>query len=239
LLPVVSRIPEREPDSVMNRTRTAYERRFRTALGRFGARRPDQGVGWLLRRAEHIRSELRISPTQAFAAVYEALLAKSPCPTPVNSALPQFFCDAGLGGLARWLRAAGYEALWKRDIDDDDLLRRARATGTILLTTDSLLMERRVLRDGRVPALWMPPSLTPVEQLTLVLRELGLPVRPPRCMTCGGELQRVGKEAVKDRIPPKTARWLDEYFLCRQCDKLYWQGTHWQRIQRRLGTLTP
>ncbi len=53
-------------------------------------------------------------------------------------------------------------------------------------------------------------------------------------MSCGGELRRVPKETVCDRIPPKTGRWQDEYHLCTRCDKLFWHGTHWQRIREGL-----
>jgi hypothetical protein len=158
--------------------------------------------------------------------------ATVPAPAPAL-----FLCDAGLGGLARWLRAAGYEAVWIPDIEDSELLRKARDRQAMILTTDSLLMERRLLRDGVIPALWLPPTLTMLEQLALVFRELGLSVRNPRCMSCGGELRRVEKEAMRERIPPRTWRWVDEYFLCARCDKLFWHGTHWQRIQDRLRQL--
>jgi len=152
--------------------------------------------------------------------------------------LPVFACDAGLGGLARWLRAAGYEAYWRADIDDDELIREAQRIPATLLTTDSLLMQRGVLRDGFIPALWVPPTLKKVEQLELVLCELRIPVCAPRCMSCGGTLRRVDKEAVRERIPAKTYRWLDEYYLCTGCDKLFWHGSHWDRIGQRLQTLS-
>ena len=32
----------------------------------------------------------------------------------------RFFCDAMLGGLARWLRAMGYDAAFEYGIDDGD-----------------------------------------------------------------------------------------------------------------------
>ena len=107
----------------------------------------------------------------------------------------------------------------------------------MLLTTDSLLMERRVLRDGEIPAFWVSPALTMLEQLTAVLLELRLSLGEPRCMNCGGELRMIEKEKARDRIPPKTYRWLDEYFVCKRCDKLFWHGTHWQKIEQRLQTL--
>jgi uncharacterized protein len=53
-------------------------------------------------------------------------------------------------------------------------------------------------------------------------------------MSCGGELRRESKETLKDRIPPKTYVWLDEYFVCSNCHKLFWKGTHWERIIARL-----
>jgi uncharacterized protein with PIN domain len=47
----------------------------------------------------------------------------------------------------------------------------------------------------------------------------------------------VEKERVRDRIPPRTARWKDEYFLCAGCGRLFWHGTHWERISRVLAAL--
>lgn len=75
------------------------------------------------------------------------------------------------------------------------------------------------------------------EQLQLGLRELRLPVCDPRCMSCGGELRSVEKESVRERIPPKTYRWRDDYFVCARCDKLFWHGSHWDKIGERLRNL--
>ncbi|HWX18780.1 MAG TPA: Mut7-C RNAse domain-containing protein [Candidatus Binatia bacterium] len=104
-----------------------------------------------------------------------------------------------------------------------------------ILTTDSMLMERRLLRDQIIPSMWLPPTLTIPKQLALVFREFGLTLRRHRCMACGGELRPVDKEQMRERIPPRTYRWLDEYFVCSRCDKLFWHGTHWERIRQRLS----
>jgi hypothetical protein len=222
----------------MRRIEKGYRAKLSLLLQTVGARRTQQGLAWLLRRAEECSAAAGIPREQALARVFEQVRQRIrrfargiPPPSP-----QRFVCDAGLGGLARWLRAAGYEAHWRPDIDDDDLLDQARRSGAMLLTTDSLLMERRLLRDGIIPSLWLPPTLAVREQLRAVLRELRLSLRPPRCMSCGGELRRVDKDQVRERIPPRTYRWLQEYFVCAQCDKLFWQGTHWQRIQAQLPT---
>lgn len=220
----------------MGRIAKAYEVKFRTLLERARARRLDQGLKWLAGKARRLSANGAMSPADALTRVYEDLAAKLPArsnrPTPDPR---RFFCDAGLGGLARWLRGAGYEAFWQPGIDDAVLLEEARQTSTTILTTDSIMMERRVLRDHILPALWLPPTLAVSEQLTMVFREFRLVALDPRCMSCGGELARTEKEPLRERIPPKTYRWLDEYFLCRRCGKLFWHGTHWERIQRQLG----
>jgi uncharacterized protein with PIN domain len=154
-------------------------------------------------------------------------------PQPARATDPTFLCDASLGGLARWLRAAGYEAEVTAH-PGDALVRAARAAGRVLLTTDARLWDRRLIRDGVVEALWLPSGLDVVRQLAMVLRDLKLTRRDPRCMACGGRLDPVEKAAVAERIPPRTARWKDDYFVCGSCGRLMWQGTHWERIEARL-----
>ena len=193
---------------------------------------------WLVAKARRLSAREGLSLADALAQVYEELAASKagrkadPAPAGIR-----FLCDAGLGGLARWLRAAGYDALWEPHIADDELLRQARTLPATVLTTDGMLMERRLLRDGIIPSFWLPPTLGIAEQLGLVFREFGLRLRGPRCMSCGGELQPGAKEALRERIPPRTYRWRDEYFVCARCDKVFWHGTHWQRIVGALAAL--
>jgi uncharacterized protein len=225
----------------MSRIGKAYEARFRALLLRLRARKLEAGVQWLLRKAGRVAVRTTEEYPRALSQTYERLRwqvrsweRRQHSGDLVEGAPPRFLCDAGLGGLARWLRAAGYEAFWFPDIDDAELLRRASSSNVIVLTTDSLMMERGVLRDGSIPSFWLPPVLKKEEQLALVLREFDLPPRDPRCMACGGELRPVSKESVRERIPPKTWRWIDEYFVCSQCHQLFWRGTHWDRIRKTI-----
>ena len=222
----------------MGRILKAYETRFRWLLQQVRARRLDQGVRFLVERARQLSATEHISQAEGLTRVCERLASRPRFRAANQHRAPMsFFCDAGLGGLARWLRAAGYEAWWEAGIDDNDLLREARARGATILTTDSMLMERRVLRERLIPSVWLPPTLRIAEQLRLVFLEFGLKPGAPRCMSCGGELKRGNKEELHEQIPPKTYRWLDEYFVCSQCGRLFWQGTHWQRIRKSLESL--
>jgi len=147
---------------------------------------------------------------------------------------PRFLCDPSLGGLARWLRAAGYEALVAPEVPGHRLPDEALRRGLVLLTTEAEALDRRIAADGSLVVAWVPSALTMAEQLHMVALDLGLGLREPRCMACGGTLVPRPKDEVRPRIPPRTALWKDEYFVCAACDRLFWRGTHWERIERTL-----
>ena len=212
-------------------------------------RRLEFGVELLMGRArERSLREGRPLP-DALAAQYEharlrvsrraALMAACAVEPPAARALPRFACDASLGGLARWLRAAGYEARWRAGASAEELAGEAQREGLTLLTTDTGVLRLRAVREGTIDVWWLPPAGGAVEQLGLVLRDLELARREPRCMSCGGALASVAKDAVLDRIPPRTRRWKDDYFVCAGCGTLFWPGTHWERIVRRLAEGAP
>jgi hypothetical protein len=150
---------------------------------------------------------------------------------------PAFWCDAMLGGLARWLRAAGYDAAWVEGIDDIELVRRAIADRRLLLTSDSGVARHGAVQAGLVRALLVPPGKRKFEQLKFVVQALRLPLRPPRCMACGGRLTAVPRDSARPEVPARTFAWCDEYFRCERCAKLFWRGTHWERIAARLASL--
>jgi uncharacterized protein with PIN domain len=232
-----------------SRIEDGFRRRFRDLLALVRPRRLDFGVELLLRRGRERAARQDIPLARGLAQVYDLtrtrverrLASTGACSVPAPaeagrpaSEPPRFLCDASLGGLARWLRAAGYEASWSQGQGGDALVSRADEEGCVLLTSDSRVFERRAVQAGTPRARWIPTALTRHEQLAMVLRDLGLDRRAPRCMACGGELIPTPKSDVAARIPPRTARWKDEYFLCARCDRLFWQGTHWQRIDRAL-----
>jgi len=150
---------------------------------------------------------------------------------------PTFFCDAMHGGLARWLRAAGYDTAWQYGIEDKDLVDRAKSEGRVILTSDAPLMKDKAILQGEPRALFVPRGLGPTEALAFVLRSLGLAVRDPRCMVCSGRLTRVPKESVVEEVLPKTYAAFQKFFRCTGCKKVFWEGTHWQSIEERLSRI--
>jgi uncharacterized protein with PIN domain len=216
----------------MRRTEEGYRARFHRLLA---DRRPDSGrlaerlVRWAADRAARGHRE----PLRALHDLYLEVLARTGKKATPSKTL-RFVCDGSLGALARWLRALGYEADWSAASRGLSLVGDADRSGSVLLTSDARVFEFGTVRDGVVAALWIPSGLSVDEQLALVAADIGLVRAAPRCMSCGGPLRPVAKADVAGRIPPRTARWKDEYFLCSACDRLFWQGTHWERIERRL-----
>lgn len=147
---------------------------------------------------------------------------------------PAFLCDAMLGGLARWLRAAGYSAWFDPHVPDGELVRRALEQGRWLLTSDSGIMERFAVSEGLVRCVFVPRGLSTVKQLAHVIAALSLSLRNSRCMDCDGELAETELEEVAEHVPAKVKEACSRFFRCRGCGKVYWRGTHYQSIRRRL-----
>ena len=212
------------------RIEAGFRRRFAMLLGGDDAEEIERLVAE--GRARAARGDGDVS--HALLQVLEELRARGGRAGATASVAPVFLCDASLGGLARWLRAAGFEAALAPFVAPKRLPDEARRRGAVLLTTDAEALRRRIATDGSLHVVWLPTSLRVEEKLALVFRDLGLSLREPRCMACGGALVARAKESVFARIPPRTARWKDEYFVCAACDRLYWQGTHWERIAAAL-----
>ncbi len=142
-----------------------------------------------------------------------------------------------LGGLAKWLRAAGHDTYYARegtDVSDRSLTSKALEEGRVLLTSDGGFLERKPVRDGELDLL-MVPHLPVEEQLRVVVDHFALARRGSRCMECNGELGIVPPDAVANRVPSGVAGYHQEFYLCERCGRVFWHGSHWARISNRLG----
>lgn len=172
---------------------------------------------------------------QRFAETEQALKNTAMDAKPKEpGAPPRFFCDAMLGGLTRWLRAAGYSTEFDVHAKDGELVRKAFESGKVLVTSDAGVMEYHAVSTGLVRTIFLPVGLSPVEQLGRVLGELNLPLRESRCMDCNGELAPVPLKQVRAQVPAKVVECCREFYVCEGCRKVYWHGTHWRSIGRQL-----
>jgi len=145
----------------------------------------------------------------------------------------KFLADSMLGSLAKWLRILGYDTLYFPDMEDRELARLAMAQGRILLTRDQELARRKGFKSILIKSEKLQ------EQITQVLQELNLRENNPfsRCPVCNTPLQPVGKEQVRDRVPPYVFETQEKFSICPGCQRVYWRGTHWQRMNEMINQL--
>jgi uncharacterized protein len=51
-----------------------------------------------------------------------------------------------------------------------------------------------------------------------------------RCLECNGSLIQEKKEAVWEKLPPQTRLDFNEFYQCSGCGKVYWKGSHYDRM---------
>ncbi len=154
--------------------------------------------------------------------------------------LPRFIADHNVGKLARWLRMMGYDTAFFSGGDDVYMISRALHEGRVILTRDTHIMERGIISSGRLKAILIE-SDEPERQIKQVVDALHLDYqsRPfTLCLECNEPLVPRRREEVRDRVPPYVFHTREQYMECPKCHRIYWRGTHWQRMNRKLETLT-
>lgn len=151
---------------------------------------------------------------------------------------PRFLADCNVGRLARWLRALGYDASYHPQIGDAELVREAAAEGRVVLTRDRDLTKRRVIQSGLVRAVLIRDDDVRA-QLRQVFTDLGLDLTQSltRCIECNSRLEPRAAALVADRVPPYVRSTQTRYSECVGCGRIYWAGTHWQRMHQVLAGL--
>ena len=153
------------------------------------------------------------------------ILRVRPRPLPVL----RFALDVHLGKLASFLRLLGFDSLYRRDFEDESLARLSNAERRILLTRDRGLLKRSQVTYGY----WVRET-SPRLQLIEVVRRFGLWGRLEpfgRCLRCNGEIESVPGDEVASRLPPRTREQYREFWRCPKCDRVYWKGSHHDRMQ--------
>jgi uncharacterized protein with PIN domain/sulfur carrier protein ThiS len=145
----------------------------------------------------------------------------------------RFLVDVNLGKLARYLRLLGWDTAYSAGARDDELARKSREEERILLTRDPGLLKHACVLYGY----WVR-SVLPTEQVLEVVRRFSLAEKAlpgTRCLLCNGLLFSRRREELPqgtlDGLPPRVRERHEEFRLCPGCGKIYWAGTHWDRMQ--------
>jgi len=148
----------------------------------------------------------------------------------------KFIVDNNVGKLAKWLRIMGYDSLFFNGGNDSRMVAIALAEERVILTRDTQIMKRRVVTSGRLKAILIQ-SDEPERQMHQVIDSLHLDCQFKPftiCLECNQPLQEKSKQEVKDLVPPYVFQTQNQYMECPTCHRIYWRGTHWQRMNERL-----
>ncbi len=141
-----------------------------------------------------------------------------------------------MGKLAKWLRIMGYDTLFFDGINDSRMIATALAEGRVILTRDTQIMKRRVVTSGQLKAILIKGD-EPELQMHQVIDSLNLDCqfRPfTICLECNQPLVERSKRQVKDLVPPYVFQTQNQYMECPACHRIYWRGTHWQTMTKKL-----
>jgi uncharacterized protein with PIN domain len=152
---------------------------------------------------------------------------------------PRFVLDVHLGKLARHLRMVGLDSLWRDDYGDEELLSISKAENRILLTRD------RELKDRADPVLSHYVDATdPERQLLEVVDHFELRSKVASgkgflslCLQCNSPILPAKPHQLVDRLPGHVRLEFDEFFLCPRCERIYWKGSHFDRMYERVQRL--
>eukprot|EP00667_Euglena_gracilis_P001837 EG_transcript_1838 len=155
----------------------------------------------------------------------------SPSPSAARSTNHELaFCvDSMLGRVGRWLRAVGcdVEKVDARETEEQlALLQRIAASGKVLITSDRKLASRRTTAH-----IYFVAAKNPEVQFQDICNHFNIQFRESdflsRCAACNNiGYYEVPIEEVRRRnvVFETTLERVTEFFACKSCDKIYWEG---------------
>ncbi len=150
----------------------------------------------------------------------------------------KFITDVNVGKLTKYIRLLGFDCAYHWTWDDDKIADIAYSEKRILLTKDVQLLKRKKVLWGK-----LVKSSNPIEQLQEIVTFFGLKIAKDtnkilsRCLICNEKLLEVSKQEVIHRLAPKTKKYFNKFSLCPKCNKIYWAGSHVDKMKNILNSL--
>ncbi len=147
----------------------------------------------------------------------------------------RFVADSHLGGLARLLRMAGFDTLYRNDYLDSEIADIAGREQRIVLTRDRDLLKQRGISHG-----CYVHALKPARQFGEIVARLDLArsFNPfTLCLECNAPVREIEKKYVFRRLPISVQARHEYFTICDLCGRVFWEGSHWQRMRQFLDEM--
>ena len=141
---------------------------------------------------------------------------------------PRFILDSHLGKLARYLRLLGFDTLYDRHVTDRQIVDEIKKSRRIVLTRDIGLLKNKTIVKGY----WVR-EVIPLRQLREIVSQFALSKKKKPfhvCLACNGKIIAVKKEKVIPYLKSDTLKYFREFVMCANCKKIYWQGSHYDKL---------
>lgn len=149
----------------------------------------------------------------------------------------KFIADGMLGKLARWLRMLGHDVKYSTELDDCKLVAVAKKEKRILLTRDLELYQQAIAKG--IDSFYLEGETEEERLAELAKRfsiELAIDMAKSRCPKCNARVRPIAKEEVEKRVEKNTFEHYGDFWECRKCGQIYWQGAHWVKIGKTLSS---
>jgi len=149
----------------------------------------------------------------------------------------KILCDQMLGSLASWLRFMGIDTDYPTDqCSDEEILQKAVDKQRTLITRDKELLIRA--RKKNIPLIEISSSDLD-EQLRLVISRVAIDTDKvlTRCSLCNTVLEPIEKQRVFNEVPFKVYENQTVFWKCPSCNRIYWKGSHYEKILEKIQKL--
>jgi hypothetical protein len=136
----------------------------------------------------------------------------------------KFIADVMLGRLAKRLRLLGFDVVYDRTFDDNDIIRLSLEQHRVILTRD-LSLSRRPLAANHLFIQDQDVELQ-IEQVLAAFSLLPEPAPLTRCSRCNGLLGQLPRSEARNLVPEQVYQRNVRFLYCEGCGRVYWAGTH-------------
>ncbi len=142
----------------------------------------------------------------------------------------KFAAEKTLGKLAKWLRILGFDTIYGSYIINPT------ESGRILLTRT-----KRIKDKYTTDKLIFIESDKPFKQLQEVIKALGIVKEDiktfTRCIRCNTKIRTIDKNSIRSDVPDYVWENHNSFKACRECKRIYWQGSHTKRSMELIKKL--
>ena len=150
-----------------------------------------------------------------------------------------FLVDAMLGNIAKKLRILGFDSEYFSDIDDSELIQKAKNEQRVIISRDHELISRA--KNNGIQSIYISTE-NEIKQFLEILQNVPLEFDKitgdtARCTKCNSRTSPVKKSEIENKVPQGILDYNDKFWKCENCGQIYWEGTHIKNLQKFLDKI--